>query len=89
MPLIFALPVFCVFAWMAWSVFRMDHLPPWRQWLPTTLLTLAVTSWFLLAASGASTLWAYLPICLALSSWAVSLRERRAAGRQEGTEEAA
>ncbi|MDQ0946658.1 hypothetical protein QFZ24_000581 [Streptomyces phaeochromogenes] len=81
--MIFAFPVLCIFAWMAWSVFRMSHLHPWRQWLPATLLTTAVSSWFLLAASGASELWVYLPICLALASWAVSLRERRAAGSRE------
>jgi len=26
--MIFGIPVLCVFAWMAWSVFRMSHLPP-------------------------------------------------------------
>lgn len=85
--MIFGIPVLCIFAWMAWSVFRMSHLPPWRQWLPAVLLTAAVSSRFLLAASGASDLWVfYLPICLALASWAASLRERRAAGRQMGVE---
>jgi hypothetical protein len=86
--MIFGIPVLCIFAWMAWSVVRMSHLPPRRQWLPAALLTAAVASWFLLAASGASELWKlYLPICLSLASWAVSLRERRAAGRQERVEE--
>jgi hypothetical protein len=84
--MIFGIPVLCIFAWMAWSVLRMSHLPPWRQWLPAALLTAAMSSWLLLAASGASAMWAYLPICLALASWAVSLRERRAAGRQERAE---
>lgn len=84
--MIFGIPVLCVFAWMAWSVLRMSHLPPWRQWLPTALLTAAVSSWFLLAGSGASYLWVYLPVCLALASWAVSLRERRVAGRRKGVE---
>jgi hypothetical protein len=85
---IFDIPILCIFAWMAWSVLRMSHLPPWRQWLPATLLTAAVSSGFLLAASGASDLLqVYLTTCLALASWAVSLRERRAAGRQERAEE--
>ncbi|WP_405544632.1 hypothetical protein OG478_28010 [Streptomyces phaeochromogenes] len=86
--MIFGIPVLCVFAWMAWSVFRMSHLPPWRQWLPTALLTAAVSSWFLLAASAASGSWGwfYLPVCLAVASWAVSLRERRAAGMRKGVD---
>ncbi|MEU9955916.1 hypothetical protein [Streptomyces sp. NPDC050982] len=85
--MIFAIPVLCVFAWMARSVFRMSHLPPWRQWLPAVLLTAAVSSRFLLAASGASDMWVfYLPSCLAVASWAASLRERRAAGRQQRVE---
>ncbi|WP_149831285.1 hypothetical protein [Streptomyces tailanensis] len=86
MILLFA-PVFCIFAWMAWSVLRMSHLPPWRQWLPTMLLTAAACSWFLLAASDAPALWVfYLPIGIALASWAVSLRESVAAGRQPDEE---
>lgn len=86
--MIFGIPILCVFAWMAWSVFRMSHLPPWRQWLPAVLLTAAMSSWLLIGAFGASDLLLlYLPICLALASWAVSLRERRAAGRREHVEE--
>ncbi|WP_031478711.1 hypothetical protein [Streptomyces bicolor] len=81
--MVFGLPVLCVFAWMAWSVLRMSHLPPWRQWLPAALLTAAVSSWLLLAAGGASELWVYVPVCIALASWAVSLGERRMAGRRE------
>lgn len=87
--LIFVLPVLCIFAWMAWSVLRMSHLPPWRQWLPAILLTAAVSAWLLIAASGTSDLaLLYLPVCIALASWAVSLRERRATGRQERAKEA-
>ncbi|MFC8664973.1 hypothetical protein [Streptomyces sp. NPDC057199] len=85
--MIFEIPVFCVFAWMAWSVLRMSHLPAWRQWLPAVLFAAAVSSRFLLAAFGAPGMWViYLPICLAVASWAASLRERRAAGRQRGVE---
>lgn len=86
--MIFGIPILCIFAWMAWSVFRMSHLPPWRQWLPAILLTAAASSWLLIGAFGASDLMLlYLPICLSLASWAVSLRERRAAGKRERAEE--
>ena len=85
----FTLPILCIFAWMAWSVLRMSHLPPWRQWLPAILLTAAVSSSFLIGTSGTSDLaLLFLPTCIALASWAVSLRERRAAGRRERAEEA-
>ncbi|MGI5195507.1 hypothetical protein ACQEVY_17960 [Streptomyces sp. CA-288835] len=87
--MMFGIAILCIFAWMAWSVVLMSHLPPWRRGLPATLLAAAVSLWFLVTAAGASDLLVlYLPLCIALASWGVSLGERRAAGRQERAKQA-
>ncbi|MFJ6213511.1 hypothetical protein ACIQGZ_09290 [Streptomyces sp. NPDC092296] len=72
-----------LFSWMAWSVRRMHHLPSWRRRLPLGLLAAsAVCSLALTHVNATALPLRWLPALIALTSWAVSLFERKSAAQR-------
>ncbi|MFB7112936.1 hypothetical protein [Streptomyces sp. NPDC056190] len=70
-----------VYAWMAWSVWGMRRLPVWRRGLPALLLITGAAGVVLVSEYGSPSPAARITeaacVLLILTSWALSLWERR------------